>query len=132
MKKFLINSLSASVFTSFLFGNLTIFAASQSEVLSEDVVNRLVAAIERIENSKKYPFGIKSIPLKGDTEEERYQYARRICRNTVVNNYARWVKAGKPGSYLTYLGSKYCPPADDPMGHKNWIKNIRKISGLDF
>lgn len=58
--------------------------------------------------------------------------ARRVCRNTVVNNYARWVKAGKRGSYLDYLANKYCPISHDKKGNINWKKNIRKVSGLDF
>ena len=130
MKKLLIISI--------LSCNLTAFAAQTAqnqaitEKLDEATAERLVNAIFRIENSKKYPYGIKSIQIKGNTQEERELYSRRICLNTVVNNHQRWLKAGKPGSYLDYLGGKYCPISADPKGHRNWLVNIRKVSGLDF
>ncbi len=53
---------------------------------------------------------------------------RRICANTVRNNYKRWIKAGRPGTYLDFLGNRYCPVGaiNDPHGlNKNWVKNVK-------
>lgn len=102
--------------------------------LPDPTVNKIVDSIYKLEGGDKtrYPYGIKSIPIKGDTAEARRAYARRICRNTVVNNWRRWEDAGGTGSYFVFLATRYCPPSADPVGHKNWINNIRKISGLDL
>lgn len=93
--------------------------------LSSNEVDRITRVIYKIENSQKYPYGIKSIHIKGWTEASRKEYARRICFNTVTNNYSRWLKADKPGEFLDYLANKYCPPSDDKIGNKNWKKNIK-------
>ncbi|TBR16975.1 hypothetical protein EPO66_03605 [bacterium] len=84
---------------------------------------QIVEAIKRAENSKKYPYGIKSINTHGDEA-----YARKICFNTVKNNRARFAKQTKYTDFIEFLGSRYCPigAADDPTGlNKNWVKNVK-------
>ena len=93
--------------------------------LTEAKVARIVDAIKRIENSTKYPYGIKSINTYGNET-----YARKICRNTVINTHGRWLKAGAKGDFLDYLADRYCPPSghdSDPKGNYNWKKNIHKL-----
>ncbi len=82
--------------------------------------NKYADAIKRVENSTKYPYGIKSIDTKGNAAK-----ARRICINTVKNNYIRWQNAGNQGEYVDFLANVYCPISADPVGNKNWKKNIR-------
>lgn len=89
--------------------------------------NQIVEAIKVIENSKRYPYGVKSIDTGGNEEK-----ARRICYNTVKNNYFRWQKSDKKKSYLNYLADKYCPPSADKQGNINWKKNIRSKLGGRF
>lgn len=132
MKKFLFCSLFLLNFSSFAAQKETITEKPNSaiaEKLDAAIAERLVNAIYKIEGGDrtKYPYGIKSIDTKGDKEA-----ARRICLNTINRNYSRWIKAGKPGSYLDFLGNRFCPAVDDPEGNRNWRKNIKKISGLDF
>jgi hypothetical protein len=46
---------------------------------------------------------------------------------TVQKNYDRWVKAGRPFTFITYLGMRYCPVGaeNDPNNlNKNWIPNV--------
>jgi len=100
---------------------------AKNDVLPEAKVNKIVNAIYKIENSAKYPFGIKSIPLKGGTQTERKKYARKICRNTVINSYSKWINAGRAGNYLDSLAERYCAESVDSSGHRNWQKNIHKI-----
>lgn len=86
-------------------------------------VPRMVEAIGRAENSTKYPYGVKSIDTKGNVA-----YAKRICRNSVVNNIKRWEKAGKPGAFISFMGARYAPTkgaTDDPTGlNSHWVKNV--------
>lgn len=92
--------------------------------------NKLVYAIGKAENSKKYPYGIKSIPIKGKTQLEREAYAKRICLNTVKNNWVRYQKTDKRIDYITFLGNKYCPindPNDKKGLNSNWIRNVKRI-----
>ena len=70
----------------------------------------------------KRPFGILSVPCRA------YDECRRVCLNTVRNNYYRWIDAGMNGPYLEFLASRYAPIGveNDPTGlNKNWISNVR-------
>lgn len=112
-----------------------LFILNSHAALPEETVDRLADAIYKIENSKKYPYGIVSIKLKGDTQAEREAYARKICRRTIINTEIRWQKAGRPNKYMEFLQQRYAPQgvANDPSNlNANWLKNLRKISGLDI
>ena len=93
--------------------------------LSDAEINRIVAAIYRIEGGDKarVPYGILSVKVK-DKEA-----ARKVCYNTVRNNYVRWTKAVKPDDFAKFIATRYCPPSADAVGHKNWVNNFRKIVG---
>ena len=86
------------------------------------LAERIVDAIYVAEGGAraKVPYGILSVPVKDATE------ARRVCLNTVRNNWRRWGAAGRPGEYLTFLARRYCPPSVDPVGHRNWLTNVRR------
>lgn len=103
--------------------------APKQSALPEKTIDHLANAIYRIEggDNTKYPYGIKSIDTKGDKDK-----ARRICMNTIRNNYKRWEDKGKPGEYMDYLANVYCPPSADPKGNVRWKKNIRAVSNLNF
>ena len=85
----------------------------------------IVAAIRYAENGKTYQYGIihKRCP-KG------YRPQAGWCAATVQKNYDRWVKAGRKGDYVTFLGKRYCPIGadNDPNGlNKHWIPNVKKF-----
>jgi len=84
---------------------------------------KLADAIYRAEGGAKarVPYGILSVKVSSEAE------ARRICLNTIRNNHARWIKAGKHGSYLSFLAQRYCPKSADPVGHSNWLTNVSRI-----
>lgn len=92
--------------------------------LSEPAVDRIVDAIYRVEGGAKtrYPYGIIKLGPGADVVR-----ARELCRQTVVNNYRRWVKAGSKGNFLDFLADRYCPPSVDSKGNANWKKNIHKF-----
>lgn len=72
----------------------------------------------------KKPFGILSV------ECSDYADCRKVCFNTVRNNWFRWEKAGRPGEYLEFLARRYCPvgAANDPRGlNRNWLGNVQGI-----
>ena len=89
----------------------------------------MVDAIWRVEGGAKtkHPYGIKSIDTRGDADA-----ARRICTNTVRNNWRRWESAGKPGAFLDFLADRYCPPSVDAKGNFNWKRNIKLILNADI
>lgn len=52
---------------------------------------------------------------------------RQACKNTVLHKYHQWIKMGRRGRFIDYLGSKYCPVGalDDPHElNVNWIRNV--------
>lgn len=80
--------------------------------------NRLADAINRAENSKKYPYGIKSINVASAEE------ARIVCINTIRNNYLKWLKTNQKKPFIEFLGDVYCPPKIHSL-NKNWVKNVK-------
>ena len=80
-------------------------------------------AIYRVEGGSraKVPYGILSMPVRDAA------HARRVCLNTIKNNRIRGIKAGQPGNFLDYLADRYCPRSADPIGNKNWKRNIHKL-----
>ena len=89
-------------------------------------IDEIVEAIGKAENGKdwqakevKYPYGIKSIDTKGDVE-----YAKQICKNSVVNNYKRWIKAGKLKGFLEFMRDRFCPLSDSKL-NQYWVDNVK-------
>jgi hypothetical protein len=89
---------------------------------SEEIsVERLADAIYHAEGGAKtrHPYGILA--------KYKHTTPRQACINTINSNYKRWVKAGKPGKFISWLGNTYCPvgAANDPTGlNKNWKRNV--------
>jgi len=44
---------------------------------------------------------------------------------TIVKTRQRWLRAGRPFDFITFLGLRYCPPKADPTGFKNWVRNVK-------
>lgn len=82
---------------------------------SEIDIDRLANAIYKTENSKKYPYGIKSIKCNGAIE------CRRICINSIRNNLKRWKDAGYPEDFIIFMGRRYSPPDINP----NWVRLVK-------
>ena len=98
----------------FLLLSCSAFAASDEQIAD---------AVYRIEGGARarVPYGILSVKVRDAS------HARLVCLATIRNNRIRWIKAGQPGSYLDYLADKYCPRSADPIGNKNWKRNIHKL-----
>ncbi len=94
----------------------------------------IVAAIRHAENGaagREYgvlgPGVRRDMKRKGDT----YRPQAGWCAATVQKTYDRWVKAGKPGDFIPFLGKRYCPVGadNDPNGlNKHWVKNVTRIT----
>lgn len=82
----------------------------------EEYFNNVVKAIYVAEGGSKakYAYGIESVKYSSIAE------ARTICHNSVVNNYARWIKAGKPGDFISFMAKRYCP-----YNQRVWTKNVQ-------
>lgn len=83
--------------------------------------NKIADAIYKLEGGSKtrHPYGILSVKTSDP---------RRVCINTIKNNYIRWQKAGSKGDYLDYLADVYCPKSADRKGNANWHVNIHKFT----
>ncbi len=86
----------------------------------------IVAAIRYAENGRAgREYGILHPRVK-----PTYRSQAGWCAATVQKNYDRWIKAGRKGDYIDYLGSRYCPVGadNDPNGlNKHWIPNVKKF-----
>ncbi len=92
--------------------------ASAESIYSDE---KIATAIYKAENSKKYPYGIKSIDTKGNKE-----YARKICLNTIRNNRKRFANQTQYKDFISFLGSRFCPTNIPSEYHlnKNWVRNV--------
>ena len=103
---------------------LSLAASGPPKGITPQEVQKIADAIYRIEGGTKArkPFGILSVRCDG------YAECRRICENTIRNNHKRWLKLDRNhADFLTFLAGRYCPASADPVGHKNWIKNMRRM-----
>lgn len=84
---------------------------------------RMADAIYKAEGGRKarVPYGILSLKVRDAA------HARQVCIRTILNNERRWIAAGRPGEYIDFLADRYCPPSVDPVGNRNWKRNIRKL-----
>lgn len=85
---------------------------------------RIADAIWHAEGGKraKKPYGVLSVPCHSEAQ------CRRICINTIQNNFTRWQANGARGDFLVYLASRYAPVGvkNDPRGlNRHWLKNVR-------
>jgi hypothetical protein len=90
------------------------------------MLENIVMAIYQAEGSERAikPFGILSVPC------ESYSECKKICENTVRNNWKRYQEWGhkKYPTYLAFLASRYAPigVSNDPTNlNKNWLKNVQ-------
>lgn len=91
------------------------------------ILNPIVAAIRYAENgSSGREYGILHPRVK-----PTYRSQAGWCAATVQKNFTRWL-ATNPAtkttkSFITFLGSKYCPVGadNDPTGlNQHWVKNV--------
>jgi hypothetical protein len=100
----------------------------QAAAIEPQYAERVADAIYRAEGGPraKVPYGILSVPVRNEQE------ARKVCLNTIRNNWQRWTDAGQPGHFIDFLGNRYCPPSADPVGNRNWRRNVKSLLSRDY
>jgi len=78
--------------------------------------DKIADAIYKAENSKKYPYGIKSIETNGDVA-----FARKVCLNSIKNAKKRYSRSGSQEDFITFMGRRYSPPEINP----NWVRLVK-------
>lgn len=96
---------------------------SKDLILNDTKINQFADAVYRIEGGEKArkPYGILSVKVNNK------QHARRICINSIKNNYKRWIDSGQKVAFPVYFAGRWCPQSVDPVGFRNWTNNARKI-----
>lgn len=89
--------------------------------LTLNQINKFADCVKLIENSDKYPYGVKSIKVKNEQE------ARKITINSIKNNYVRWYRSGRTNDFRVFYSLRWCPPQSDKIGNRNWQRNIFKL-----
>jgi len=110
-----------------ILGLALVMAAPAAYAMPESEVNRIAEAIYIIEGKDltRFPYGIVSIDTGGDRLK-----ARRICRNTVRNQFRRHGSHNCGKDFLTCLRDRYCPlGAENDLGNLNrhWLKNLKQV-----
>lgn len=93
----------------------------QDHLAATNIVPQLAAAIKVAENNPRNN-GVLSVPTANAGQ------ASHVLDNSVYNNYARWVQAGRPGTFVDFMQQRWAPigVANDPSNlNKNWAGNVR-------
>jgi hypothetical protein len=56
-------------------------------------------------------------------------HANQLLNESIVNNFVRWMAAGKPGKFVDFMQQRWAPigATNDPRNlNKNWAPNVRK------
>lgn len=90
--------------------------------MAPEMVNRIVTAIYHAEGGTKAkkPYGVLSVPCNSAGE------CRRVCENTVRNNYRRWLATDRSKTYLEFLAGRYAPVSAHPL-NKHWLSNVQRF-----
>lgn len=97
-----------------------VYATACANNMTDTRAGQIADVIYKLEGgaNTKYPYGIMSIKTSNP---------RKVCINTIKNNYLRWQKAGSQGDYLDFLADVYCPKSADATGNRNWHRNIHRM-----
>lgn len=103
---------------------ITLALSARASEIPADYANRLADAIFVVEGGAKakVPYGILSVRVRDKAE------ARRVCLNTIRNNWRRWEEAGRKGEYLDFLARRYAPVGskNDPKClNRHWLRNVK-------
>lgn len=85
----------------------------------------LMRAIRVAEGAPSY--GVLYLARKhGGHQNVPWQEGRRAAAKIVHKTYRAWWKTGCPGSFLSYLGSRYAPvgAASDNGTNQHWTENV--------
>lgn len=114
--------LTASSIVNALIVVMLICSVAHAEVYDEDIIANAIYKAEGGTKAKK-PYGILSVACEGEA------HCRRICINTIRNNFVRYQIDNKGyKDFIEFLASRYAPvgAGNDPTNlNINWIKNVR-------
>jgi hypothetical protein len=86
---------------------ITLLCLASFAAQAEPNYNRIADAIYKVEGGAKtkWAYGVHfGANLKHPAN------ARKVCLNTIKNNYQRWQASGAHGSFIDFLARRYCPP----------------------
>ncbi len=95
--------------------------AQASESIDGYSIDQWANAIYKAEGGAKtaHPYGILA--------HYSHTTPRSACKNTIRHKYSLWLSEGRHGTFLAYLGGKYCPvgATNDPNNlNINWTRNV--------
>jgi len=106
-------------------------AAFRNKLTTEQTY--VLFGIRKAENGKAgREFGIihpKCEQLMALSPHDTFSIQAGWCAQTIKKNWDRWVDAGQPDDFITFLGSKYCPAdaENDPKNlNQHWVGNVKK------
>lgn len=84
---------------------------------------RMADAIYWAEGGEKtrFPYGVKLYRNGVAVAAER---PREMCLLILQARWREWFGKGTGQTFTEFVARTYCPVADDPDGHKNWIVNV--------
>lgn len=100
-------------------GCLMAFPATGSAGIDPEMRDKIVAAIYHAEGGvkAKRPYGVLSVPCDSRSE------CKRVCQNTVANNYKRWMQTDRAKPFLVFLRDRYAPLSHHKL-NANWLRNV--------
>ena len=93
----------------------------------KDTINYIIPymekAIKKAENDPKR-FGVLSKKVKNPEEAEK------ILKESIYNNFFRWLQAGKPKPFAEFMRDRWAPlgAKNDPKNlNYNWLPNVKSF-----
>jgi hypothetical protein len=94
-----------------------------AEPISPRLAGDIADAIHRAEGGAKAraPYGITSRRVRD------HAHAREITLAAIRQEWDRWERGGRRGTYYAHLARRWCPPQHDRVGHRNLTRNLTLI-----
>jgi len=90
--------------------------ARQRVEMTASYANTLADAIRKAEGT--WTYGV-NVHVANEAE------ARAVCIRTLKHYYREW---NGQGSFIDYAASRYCPAKVDPVGNRNWRRNVKALT----
>src|SRR3990167_6591805 len=113
--------------TAFLASTALFWACSVGVARADQVpinLDRLADSVWKAEGGEKasVPYGL----IYSGWCKQEPGWCRYYASEIVSIKYAQWVRHGRPGEFIDYLGASYCPPSAHPL-NAHWTRNVKRF-----
>jgi hypothetical protein len=102
---------------------LCLVLTTAAEPISPRLAGDIADALWRAEGGHRAraPYGITTVRVRD------HAHAREITLAAIRQEWDRWERGGRRGTFYQHFGRRWCSPRTDAVGHRNLVRNLTTI-----